>query len=106
MLDAPSAELVRVSFPARRPPNPSRFRQKPLRIHPNGLLNRMHTPRTASQAGGLRGVGSLSDRIMASGLRLEESTALSWDQDAPFYADLTGKRSLPNLRRGAEKRPG
>lgn len=27
--------------------------------------------------------------LWLSGLRLEESLALSWEQDAPFYADLT-----------------
>ena len=34
--------------------------------------------------------------LWLSGLRLEESIALSWDQDAPFYADLTGRR--PSFR--------
>lgn len=38
--------------------------------------------------------------LWLSGLRLEESLALSWDEDAPFYADLTGRR--PSMRIYAE----
>jgi integrase len=38
--------------------------------------------------------------LWLSGLRLEESHRLSWDQDAPFHADLSGKR--PALRIYAE----
>ncbi len=38
--------------------------------------------------------------LWASGLRLEESHALSWDQDAPFMVDLSGRR--PALRIFAE----
>jgi hypothetical protein len=30
--------------------------------------------------------------LWLSGLRLEESLALSWDEDAPFAIDLTGRR--------------
>ena len=45
--------------------------------------------------------------LWLSGLRLEESLALSWEQDAPFYADLIGQAArLPNLRRSTEERPG
>ena len=48
------------------------------------------TPRRGS--GYLRG-------LWLSGLRLGEAVALSWDQDAPFHADLTGRAAgLPNLR--------
>lgn len=38
--------------------------------------------------------------LSLSGLRLKESIALSWDQDASFYADLTGRR--PSFRIYAE----
>jgi integrase len=38
--------------------------------------------------------------LWLSGLRLEESHRLSWDEEAPFHADLTGRR--PALRIYAE----
>jgi integrase len=38
-----------------------------------------------------------------SGLRLEESLALSWDQDAPFYADLSSKRPAFRIYSEAQK---
>jgi integrase len=38
--------------------------------------------------------------LWCSGLRLSEILALSWDSDAPFHADLTGRR--PALRISAE----
>jgi integrase len=41
--------------------------------------------------------------LWLSGLRLEESLALSWDQDQPFYADLTGKRPAFRIYAEAQK---
>ena len=41
--------------------------------------------------------------LWLSGLRLEESLALSWEQDAPFYADLTGKRPAFRIYAEAQK---
>ncbi len=41
--------------------------------------------------------------LWLSGLRLEESLALSWEQDAPFYADLTGKRPALRIYGEAQK---
>jgi integrase len=41
--------------------------------------------------------------LWLSGLRLEESLALSWDQDAPFYADLTGRRPAFRIYGEAQK---
>jgi hypothetical protein len=38
-----------------------------------------------------------------SGLRLQESLALSWEQDAPFYADLTGRRPAFRIFAEAQK---
>ncbi|MEN6368059.1 MAG: tyrosine-type recombinase/integrase [Thermoguttaceae bacterium] len=41
--------------------------------------------------------------LWLSGLRLEESLALSWNQDSPFYADLTGKRPAFRIYAEAQK---
>ena len=41
--------------------------------------------------------------LWLSGLRLEESLALSWDQEAPFYADLTGRRPAFRIFAEAQK---
>ncbi len=41
--------------------------------------------------------------LWLSGLRLEESLALSWEQDAPFHADLTGKRPAFRIYGEAQK---
>ena len=44
--------------------------------------------------------------LWLSGLRLAESVALSWDADAPFAVDLSGRRpAVPDQGRGAEVRP-
>jgi integrase len=42
--------------------------------------------------------------LWLSGLRLEESTVLSWDEDAPISVDLSGRR--PRLRIYAEAEKG
>ena len=42
--------------------------------------------------------------LSLSGLRLEESTVLSWDEDAPITVDLSGRR--PRLRIYAEAEKG
>lgn len=42
--------------------------------------------------------------LWLSGLRLEESTVLSWDEDSPIMVDLTGRR--PRLRIYAEAEKG
>ena len=42
--------------------------------------------------------------LWLSGLRLEESTVLSWDEDAPITVDLSGRR--PRLRIYAEAEKG
>jgi len=42
--------------------------------------------------------------LWLSGLRLEESLVLSWDEDAPISIDLTGRR--PRLRIYAEAEKG
>jgi integrase len=41
--------------------------------------------------------------LWLSGLRLEESIALSWDQDAPFAVDLSGRRPRFRIRAEAQK---
>jgi integrase len=41
--------------------------------------------------------------IWLSGLRLGEAVALSWEQDAPFYADLTGKHPRFRILGEAQK---
>ena len=41
--------------------------------------------------------------LWLSGLRLEESLALSWEQEAPFYADLTGRRPTFRIYAEAQK---
>jgi hypothetical protein len=42
--------------------------------------------------------------LWLSGLRLEESTVLSWDEDTPITVDLSGRR--PRLRIYAEAEKG
>ena len=41
--------------------------------------------------------------LWLSGLRLEESLILSWDQDAPFVVDLTGRRPAFRIYAEAQK---
>jgi integrase len=41
--------------------------------------------------------------LWLSGLRLEESQRLSWDEEAPFYADLRGKRPAFRIYAEAQK---
>jgi len=41
--------------------------------------------------------------LWLSGLRLEESLALSWDEDAPFAIDLTGRRPAFRIAAAAQK---
>ena len=41
--------------------------------------------------------------LWLSGLRLREALALSWDQDAPFAVDLTGKRPVVRIFAEAQK---
>lgn len=41
--------------------------------------------------------------LWLSGLRLEESLALSWDQESPFYADVTGRRPAFRIYAEAQK---
>ena len=41
--------------------------------------------------------------LWLSGLRLEESTVLSWDEDSPFAIDLTGKHPRFRIYAEAEK---
>ncbi len=41
--------------------------------------------------------------LWLSGLRLEESTILSWDDDAPFAIDLSGRRPRFRIYAEAEK---
>ncbi len=41
--------------------------------------------------------------LWLSGLRLEESLALSWDQDEPFMVDLTGRRPAFRIYAEAQK---
>ena len=41
--------------------------------------------------------------LWLSGLRLEESLALSWDQDEPFFVDLTGKHPRFRIYSEAQK---
>ena len=41
--------------------------------------------------------------LWLSGLRLEESTVLSWEQDAPFAVDLTGRRPAFRIAAAAQK---
>ena len=41
--------------------------------------------------------------LWLSGLRLEESTVLSWDEDSPFAVDLTGKHPRFRIYAEAEK---
>ena len=41
--------------------------------------------------------------LWLSGLRLEESLALSWEPDAPFHADLTGRRPAFRIFGEAQK---
>jgi integrase len=41
--------------------------------------------------------------LWLSGLRLEESVALSWDDDAPFAVDLTGRRPRFRIKGEAQK---
>jgi hypothetical protein len=42
--------------------------------------------------------------LWLSGLRLGESLVLSWDENAPFYADLTGKYPAFRIQAEAQKR--
>ena len=41
--------------------------------------------------------------LYLSGLRLRESLALSWDEDAPFAIDLTGRRPAFSIAAAAQK---
>lgn len=41
--------------------------------------------------------------LWLSGLRLEESTVLSWDDEAPFIVDLSGRRPRFRIRGEAQK---
>ena len=41
--------------------------------------------------------------LYLGGLRLEESLALSWDDDAPFAIDLTGRRPAFRIEAAAQK---
>ena len=41
--------------------------------------------------------------LYLGGLRLEESLALSWDDDAPFTVDLTGRRPAFRIEAAAQK---
>ena len=41
--------------------------------------------------------------LWLSGLRLEESLILSWEQDAPFAVDLTGRRPAFRIEAAAQK---
>ena len=41
--------------------------------------------------------------LWLSGLRLEESVILSWDDDAPFAVDLSGRRPAFRIRGEAQK---
>lgn len=41
--------------------------------------------------------------LWLSGLRSEESVVLSWDQDAPFCVDLSGRRPVFRIRAEAQK---
>jgi integrase len=42
-------------------------------------------------------------RLHLGGLRLEESLAVSWDEDAPFAVDLTGRRPAFRIAAAAQK---